>query len=405
VRICDINNLYSPTGGGVRTYHDAKLRWFAERPAHEYALVVPGPSEADERIGAARRFEVPGLPLGRSGYRSLLRAGPLAEVLRQFRPDVVELGSVYTLPSVVHRAIVAAGLEGRVATVGYYHADYPDTYVRPVASLFGERIADLATARAERHAGEAYRRLTATFGASDHVLQKLASFGIRRLFKAPLGVDDGRFSPARRDPVRRIELGGDGRRVVVLYLARLAPEKGIDLLIEAYPAFRDPERIQLVIGGHGPWQGRVDDFVADHPEVRRLPYLRDADEVARTLASADVVVLPGRFETFSLSSLEALASGTPIVAPDAGGAGELAREFGAEVFEAGSSASLASAISRMAERTATWSRQRLRERVVARYAWNASLERMVRHYQRVHRAFVNDDLAALEAPEGGWHQD
>ena len=86
MKVCDINNLYSPTGGGVRTYHEAKLRWFSERTDVDYALIVPGPARKVEQIGRATRIEVPGLPLGGSGYRSIVHAGDLTWALGLVQP-------------------------------------------------------------------------------------------------------------------------------------------------------------------------------------------------------------------------------------------------------------------------------------------------------------------------------
>ena len=301
MKVCDINNLYSPTGGGVRTYHEAKLRWFSERTDVDYALIVPGPARKVEQIGRATRIEVPGLPLGRSGYRSIVHAGDLTWALGLVQPDIIELGSVYTLPRHVRTALRRLGRLEATALVGFYHADYPDTYVRPYAQRLGKGVGSWATGFAERHCGRAYGSLSATFGASQYVVDKLAAFGVTRLFRTPLGVDIERFHPSLDAAHVGIAATAAPRRL--LYLARLAPEKGIDLLMQAYPAFRDPARFQLIIGGKGPLEGAVARFVRTFPEVQRLPYLTSPEAVAAAFGGADLVVQPGPYETFSLATL------------------------------------------------------------------------------------------------------
>jgi alpha-1,6-mannosyltransferase len=394
LKVCDINNLYSPTGGGVRTYHEAKLRWFSERTDVDYALIVPGPARKVEQIGRATRIEVPGLPLGGSGYRSIVHAGDLTWALGLVKPDLIELGSVYTLPRHVRTALRRLGRLEATALVGFYHADYPDTYVRPYAQRLGLRFGSWATGFAERHCGRAYGQLSATFGASQHVVDKLAGFGVARLFRTPLGVDTDRFHP-RADAA----LSGLGERTAprrLLYLARLAPEKGIDLLLQAYPAFRDPARFQLIIGGKGPLEGAVERFVRTFPEVQRLSYLTSPEAVAAAFASADLVIQPGPYETFSLATLEALATGSPVVTADAGGAAELAREFGGETFASGSAGALAEAILRWHGSPPSITAAERAAAVAARYSWNAVFTRMLHHYQDI----VAAQAASLPAKLG-----
>ena len=394
MKVCDINNLYSPTGGGVRTYHEAKLRWFAAREDVDYALIVPGPARKVEQIGRATRIEIPGLPLGRSGYRSIVHAGDLTWALGLVQPDLIELGSVYTLPRHVRTALHRLGRLEATALVGFYHADYPDTYVRPYAQRLGKGVGSWATGFAERHCGRAYGSLSATFGASQYVVDKLAAFGVTRLFRTPLGVDIERFHPSLDAANSGIAATAAPRRL--LYLARLAPEKGIDLLMQAYPAFRDPARFQLIIGGKGPLEGAVARFVRTFPEVQRLPYLTSPEAVAAAFGSADLVVQPGPYETFSLATLEALATGAPVVTADAGGAAELAREFGGETFQTGSPEALAAAILRWADSPPSITAAERAAAVAARYGWDAVFSRMLGHYREI----VAAQAASLPAKLG-----
>jgi alpha-1,6-mannosyltransferase len=334
-----------------------------------------------EQIGRATRIEVPGLPLGGSGYRSIVHAGDLTWALGLVQPDLIELGSVYTLPRHVRTALRRLGRLEATALVGFYHADYPDTYVRPYAKRLGQGFGGWATGFAERHCGRAYGSLSATFGASQYVVDKLAAFGVTRLFRTPLGVDVERFHPGVDRSLSGLGAPTAPRRL--LYLARLAPEKGIDLLMQAYPAFRDPARFQLIIGGKGPLEGTVERFVRTFPEVQRLPYLTSPEAVAAAFASADLVVQPGPYETFSLATLEALATGSPVVTADAGGAAELAREFGGETFASGSAGALAEAILRWADRPPSITAAERAAAVAARYSWDAVFTRMLHHYHDI----------------------
>ncbi len=401
VRLLDANNLYSPTGGGVRTYHERKLAWVRQHPVHEAALIVPGERESVERDGNTVRYEVPSIPLGSSGYRLIVRAGALRRAIEAFAPDVIEVGSAYIMPQLVRRA-----LRGRqVPTVGFYHADYPDTYVAEGLRSAPAPLREALVGAARRHAGRQYEGLSATFAASEHVLRKLSAWGVRRLFRTPLGVDVERFSPLARDASLREAVGVAPGAPLFVYVGRLADEKGLSVLLEAWPAIAQarPGAV-LVVAGHGPLADRVDALAAAAPGVVRRGFLPDPGAVAALLEAADALVLPGPFETFSLTTLEALACGTPVLAPDAGGAGELARRFGLPTFAADDAASLARLAAAVAPRDEAVERA-LRTRVVAEYSWDAAFARQFRYHACVAAAVAEDRLDSLVAHDGDFIDD
>jgi phosphatidylinositol alpha 1,6-mannosyltransferase len=122
-------------------------------------------------------------------------------------------------------------------------------------------------------------------------------------------VDTTRFSPRHRDEQWRQEVGG-GRRIVG-YVGRIAPEKQVEDLA----AVADLPGTRLVVVGSGPEEDVL---------RRRLPQAhftgrRSGADLARIMASFDVFVHPGEFETFCQTIQEAMASGVPVVATGRGG--------------------------------------------------------------------------------------
>ena len=328
MRILDVNNFYAPTGGGVRTYHHRKLAYCAKAEGVTAALAVPDTAWARQETGdGGLVYRIPSLPLGGTGYRMITGGRHLTRAVDDFRPDIIEIGSGYFLPGIMKR--IADPL--RIPRVGFYHADYPDTLVAMTLGripLLGRSIVSGCWKRV----GRTYGDMAAVFAASRTVLSKLRTSGIRRLFYVPLGVDHEVFSPVLRSRSVREEAGATDGRKMLLYLARLNPEKGIDLLMEAWPQIRDPENAVLVIVGTGVLGRRVKRFADSFPEVTLLPFADDHREVAGYMASCDVFLSLGAYETFCLATLEAMASGAVVVAPDSGGAGELVGrgEFGAK---------------------------------------------------------------------------
>jgi len=378
MRILDVDNGYSPTGGGIRTYHDRKLAFFAARDDHDYALVIPGVRDEIEKVGPrATVFRLRGVPVG-AGYRAMLSKAALGRVIEEFRPELVEIGSPYVLPHLVMPAIERVG----AASVGFFHTDYPELFARQPLARLSETLATRAERLAVRHIGFTYRRFTAAFGASEHSLARLRSGGVEHVYLTPLGVDLVRFAPERRDDALRAQLGVPEGVTLLLFLARLVPEKGLHHVLAAYPALRDPSRFRLAIGGHGPLGGRVDALVRDYPEVIRLPFEPDPLRVASLLASADVVLSLSGGETFGLLTAEALATGTTVVTRDRGAAPELARLVGLAPMRGDGVEGLVRAV-RDAVPADRAERERRHGIIAARHGWERVFRRFLEVYAEV----------------------
>jgi glycogen(starch) synthase len=113
---------------------------------------------------------------------------------------------------------------------------------------------------------------------------------------------------------------------LLLFFGRLEWEKGVQDLVAALPRIRRAHRgARLVVAGEGSHATWLVEQSRKH-KVRRavdfVGHLSDR-ELAATLAAADAVVLPSKYEPFGIVALEAAAAGTPLVASTAGGLGEV----------------------------------------------------------------------------------
>ena len=167
------------------------------------------------------------------------------------------------------------------------------------------------------------------------------------------GVDIERFHPRHRENAgrelrERLGLAGEGP--VVLFLGSNYGRKGLDLLLEAFPAFlrEFPRAKLLVVGadaGISRWKRRARDLGVD-PAVTFLGKRNDPEAC---YAAADLYALPTRYDSFAFTVLEALASGLPVIVSDAAGAAELVGEScGAVVPWTAGPRELASELSRWA---------------------------------------------------------
>ena len=134
----------------------------------------------------------------------------------------------------------------------------------------------------------------------------------------------------------------DGRPVV-LAVGRLAAQKGFGVLLDAAARWRDLEpEPRLVIAGDGPLAGELSARAAALGV--RAEFLGRRDDVPALLASADVFVLPSRWEGQPLVLQEALRAGVPVVATRAGGIPALTGDEVALLVPPGDAARLAEAV-------------------------------------------------------------
>jgi alpha-1,6-mannosyltransferase len=332
MKVVDVTSFFSDTCGGIKSYYRGKARVLPPRGV-DCHFVVPGEKRVDEAFEGGTLHRLPGPRLGKSAYRCFGRFEPLMDLLAALRPDVIEVASHYLLPAIVRHAV--RGLRSRPRVVGFYHADYPSTYVAPVFSA-----APCLARGAERLAWRFNRwqhvRYDATLAASRFVASSLARNGVPRVHWVGLGVDVDTFAPQPR--VER-------ERPRCLYAGRLAAEKGFPLVLAAWDTIHARTGAALEIVGDGPLGHELRVFAATRPEIVWRGHVERAADVAAAMAAADLLIAPGPHETFSLATAEALACGTPVVGSDRGGNGELIDLSGGGLtFAADSSARLARAV-------------------------------------------------------------
>jgi glycosyltransferase involved in cell wall biosynthesis len=148
---------------------------------------------------------------------------------------------------------------------------------------------------------------------------ELRSLGFERLQVVARGVDTRLFSPGLHSNGLRAHWGAGPADLVLLVVGRLAPEKNLDLALAAFEAMRAVNTgVRLVFVGDGPMRESLERRCPDAQFAGTLPQA----ELARCYASADLLLFPSLTETFGNVTLEALASGLPVLAFDCAAAAE-----------------------------------------------------------------------------------
>ncbi|WP_326525341.1 glycosyltransferase [Sphingomonas sp.] len=350
MRIVDVNEFYSPTGGGVRTYLDRKMAVLAEM-GHELIVIAPGRADAvEDRPGGGRIHWVkaPRLPFDRS-YGLFWDAEPVTRLLDMLDPDVVETSSPW------RPAWIVGNWQGRALKVFFAHNDNMAAY----AARWLEGVAD--TPRVERWFAWYTRYMGRFLARFDRFVTNGAELARRHERRGlnvdaamPLGIERGHFSPALRDERLRAALldqcGLPDSATLLLGVGRHHPEKRWPTVIDAVERVGGSAPVGLVLLGDGVDREVLTRRVADSPHIRLFRPVHDRPRFARIMASADALVHGSDAEPFGLVALEAVASGLPLIVPDEGGAADIARPPFAETYRARDAVSCAGAIRRLLRR-------------------------------------------------------
>jgi alpha-1,6-mannosyltransferase len=380
--VLDITEFFGETTGGVRTYLLQKARYVQRRADLRQAIVVPGARDEILEAAGVRCYRLHGPSVPRQKpYRFMLATRSTSRIVAHERPDLIEVGSTWFAPWLVHLATRRVDLP----VAWFYHSNFPRV-IAPWPARAG-RVRREAAELAWRYVRRLGRMVRATLAPSAFVAGELERAGVERVVRVSLGVDLDRFHPRRRAyaaETRRRHGLPEGP--VVMYVGRVAAEKEVDLLLAAWPRVERRTGARLVIVGDGPAKPRLQRRRGSE-RMAWLPFQHDRDVLADLLAAADLAVAPCSIETFGLSALEALASGTPLLSADRGGVAETVGRSGAgEVFPSGDS----NALAECAERLLTGDPRPLgdagRRYAEAHHGWEAVLDRLFDVYRDILRS-------------------
>jgi len=377
--VLDITEFFGETTGGVRTYILQKAHYVQRRPDLRQAIVVPGARDEILEASGVRcyRLHGPSVPTQKP-YRFLLATRSTSRIVAHERPDLIEVGSAWFAPWLVHLATRRVDLPA----VWFYHSNFPRV-IAPWPNAAGP-LRRAAVEFAWRYVRRLGRMVRATLAPSDFVARELERAGVERVVRVGLGVDLDRFSPARRvaaADVRRRHGLPDGP--LAIYVGRMAIEKEVDLLLTAWPEVERRTGARLVLVGDGPARRRLQRR-SGSDRHHWLPFQRDRDRLADLLAAVDLTVAPCSIETFGLSALEALSSGTPLLSADRGGVAEtVARSGAGATFAAGDAAALAEAAVRLLQGDLATLGAAGRRYAEADHGWDAVLDRIFDVYRGI----------------------
>jgi L-malate glycosyltransferase len=136
-------------------------------------------------------------------------------------------------------------------------------------------------------------------------------------------VDPDIYDRARYPATLRAEFNGSKK--VLMHISNFRPVKRVVDVVQVFARVNATLPSVLVMVGDGPDRVAAEQEARDLGVESSVVFLGKIDSVAPLLAGADLLLLPSQSESFGLTALEALASGVPVVASDAGGLPEVVR--------------------------------------------------------------------------------
>lgn len=340
---------YPPSIGGIEKTTQ-QLATMLHNLGHQVAVIAPSQSlwrTIQTTENSIPTLRVRSFSLGLISPR--LRAcwfskGPTTRFLNNFGPDVIQVNN----PFLLARQLIRYGRRRSVPVVAGSH-------VMPEAFLFSlehlPRVGNLIKKSYWRYVAWCYRGAQVVISPTktaanrlasvdSHIASEVISNGVKLLSNQP--VDD--YAVVRRKLKLR-------NRFTLLYVGRLSIEKKIQLILEAMSRLETHHDLQLVLMGAGNYVKTLKRQVVKlglTDKVVFVGWISDDEVKGQYLAAADVFVIASAMESQSISTLEAMAAGKPVIAANACALPELVVPGrNGELFVSGDSESLATAIKKM----------------------------------------------------------
>lgn len=301
MRISLVTETYFPQVNGVSRTLDRLVRYCSEQ-GDRIQLHMPRYDENSAPLPCQvekRDWWSIALPFYKEVVLPVVTVGMIERALRDFQPDLVHIATEGPLG----RAALRAATRLKLPIVSSYHTNFPQ-YLQTYKASFLEPLC-------WQYLRWFHNRTLGTFCPSNSTKRLIVSKGFQNVGIWSRGVDSHRFSPGKRDYEVRKSFGIKPDDIVMTYAGRIANEKNLQMLMNAWQQLEEFDHVHLLFVGDGPLRTKLE---AMNTKRTIFAGYRYGEELASIYASSDIFVFPSLSETFGNVVLEAMASGLPVVA-------------------------------------------------------------------------------------------
>ena len=310
LRVAVVTETYPPEVNGVAMTISRMVAGLQQRD-HQIQLIRPRQNPRDSAASTAGFEEVLQRGVAIPRYDSLKMGLPAKQALLRLwalqRPDIVHLVTEGPLGW----SALAAAVKLKIPCSSDFHTNF-HSYSRHYGVGWLKKPIVAYLRKFHNKAG-------CTLVPTSALLEDLQAHGYLNLRVVARGVDTRLFNPARRSAALRQQWGINPQQPVAIYVGRLAPEKNLPVVLQAYAAMKQAHPdVRLVLVGDGPERAALQ---SANPAFI-FAGMRTGEDLAAHYASGDVFLFPSTTETFGNVTVEAMASGLAVIAYDYAAAAE-----------------------------------------------------------------------------------
>ena len=312
MRIVMFSNTYQPSTSGVVT-SVALFRQGLMSAHHEVHLIVPQYEDFIDSEPYIFRF--PALDLSdRIDISLVLPFQPLIEpTVRGIMPDIIHSQH----PVWMGDLAVTFAHELRVPLVFTFHTRY-DEYAQSYVPIVAGLASKVAEEVVRRYMRQCTHIVAPTPAIRDLILREYSIDSPVSVVPSPVDLERYKEKDSKRI---RQEFGLD-KYELLLYIGRVAKEKGLDLLVNAFArVIAERPQARLLLVGGGPYRRALESLVKRHGLTGKVIFTSAVPhgEIPDYAAAADLFVFTSLTDTQGLVLVEAMAAGVPVVAVEAPG--------------------------------------------------------------------------------------
>lgn len=320
---------FPPEVSGTAILNWQRVQWFAKQGIYRVVVLAPDwqgvdlplvPPDLKKSLIVETYSSIPWRPYKLHYVPTLAAAREINEKLVYYKPNLITVMDVesYFWYSTWRLPGRDYAKKHNIPYIAEYHTDY---YNHLLTYPGGKWLRDLVWKPVSRYL---YNQCDITLAISPTSSKCLQQLEVSNFLTVRMnGIDVCEFSPNRRNR-KCLEpwlTAQEQDNKVLLFLGRLASEKRVDLLIEAFARLKPKQNnYSLIIAGDGPVEvvQQLQHLAEPISNIHFIGFIKGENK-ANLFASCDVFCSPSPYETFGLTVLEAMASGIPVVSVNSGG--------------------------------------------------------------------------------------
>ncbi len=317
MKILIATDTYLPSVNGA-AYFTHRLAQLLARRGHQVFVFAPSTAmkytvQKDEAGGIFHGIRSIRIPFFKNFWMSppLIARGLINNLVSEIAPDVIHIQNHF----MIGQAVQAIAQKQNIPIMGTNHF-MPEnlTYYLRLPSFLEKQLRRFSLYQFR----SIYRHLSAITAPTVTAANLTNHRELHKVIPISCGIDLDRFNPRNDGGYLRKRYGIPDKKVM-LYVGRLDKEKRLDLVLRALPEILRKTDTHLVIAGLGNWEGNLKKIIKNLGIENNVTFTGfvPEEDLSSLYRVADIFIMAGIAELQSIVTMEAMASGLPVIAVNA----------------------------------------------------------------------------------------